>query len=118
MPSIMKIVAAAYAQGTLYIENESGRAHLHTECKHCGSWKQHWEYHTGLRAVECCVQGCRNAAEVGAHVTAVRCQEAGNLVYIAPMCKKHNASTDQMASRPSQVYIYANQEACGKARGQ
>jgi hypothetical protein len=53
---------------------------------------------------------------VGAHVKAVECKPAGDLVYIAPMCKAHNASKDMMISKPRQIYIYASQEACKKAR--
>lgn len=116
MSSIKSITAAPAEQGDLYIQNESGRAHLHDECEHCGPWKDHWEYHSGKSATECCVLDCRNKAEVGAHVKAVECKPAGDLVYIAPMCKAHNASKDMMISKPRQIYIYASQEACKKAR--
>lgn len=116
MASIKSITAVSADKGELYIKNEVGRAHLHDKCEHCGSWKDHWEYHTGMNATQCCVLDCPNQAEVGAHVKAIDCQVAGDLVYIAPMCKAHNASKDMMISKPLQIYIYANQEACGKAR--
>ncbi len=115
MQAIKRITAAPADEGDLYINNENGRAHLHPECKHCGPWKDHWEYHTGKSATECCILDCHEDAEVGAHVT-LDCEEAEELVYVAPMCKAHNASTDTMVSKPHQIYIYASQDACKKAR--
>ena len=35
----------------------------------CGTWKRHWENETGRRWPSYCgIHGCRNYAEVGAHV--------------------------------------------------
>lgn len=116
MTGIKKITATT--NGALSIKNEEGRAHLHEKCKHCGTWTEHWEYHARQRATTCCVQGCSNTAEVGAHVNMPFCENAEKLTYIGPMCKKHNASKDVLTSKPGQVYIYANQTACGELRAE
>lgn len=53
------------------------------------SWLDYWRNETGSSRCTCCVMGCSNSAEVGAHVQ-IKDGRVGNEWYIAPMCKYHN----------------------------
>lgn len=54
----------------------------------CVSWKDYWEAKSGKRwPSKCCVENCKNKAEVGAHVYKTGESE---MVYIIPMCNEHN----------------------------
>ena len=56
----------------------------------CGTWKRHWENETGLRWPSYCgIHGCRNDAEVGAHIR-LDDGRTGNYWYILPMCRACN----------------------------
>ena len=58
-------------------------------CK-CGSWKAHWECFSRRKwPTKCAKRNCNERAEVGAHIR--KNGIAGE--WIAPFCKKCNAST-------------------------
>lgn len=101
------------------LKNETGRSTTHPKCKSCdASWIEHWKFHTNKIPRQCCVNGCTNAAEVGAHVLLpkLRDEERRNLVYIAPMCGDHNKSSDLLISKPRVTLVYAEQKACADVR--
>ena len=69
------------------ILNITGTAKL--KCN-CGTWKKHWKNWTGYKwPKKCGVKGCKNDAEVGAHVKYDD-GRTGNHWYILPMCRAHN----------------------------
>lgn len=69
-----------------YWQNKQGTADR-PYCS-CGSRKDHWEKQTYRRfPVFCCVFGCFNSAEVGAHIYRIG---SSGTEYIAPFCKEHN----------------------------
>lgn len=81
----------------------------------CSSWLEHWKTFGGLYSVSmCAVEGCKEKAEVGAHV-----QKAGSDDwYIVPLCKSHNAErggsisvADSTKLAPANV-----SQTCGKRR--
>ena len=52
-----------------------------------GNWKQFWCDHTGRKwPATCCIQGCGNPAEVGAHMYIKSCQQT----FIVPTCQRCN----------------------------
>ena len=52
------------------------------------SWLDYWEKKSGGIAMFCCVKGCCEFAEDGAHV--FKPEEEDGRVFIAPTCHKHN----------------------------
>jgi hypothetical protein len=57
-----------------------------TPCR-CGTWKQHWKNISGKQwPKECSVDGCKNPAEVGAHLWNPQVQGEK----IVPFCKQCN----------------------------
>jgi len=65
-----------------------------TDCK-CGSWLEHWKNYSG-QAIPylCCEKSCAGTNLVGAHVQIDNSKD--NNWYIVPLCKKHNASTEEL----------------------
>ena len=81
-------------------------------CK-CGSWLKHWvKYSNASLPVYCVESTCTNAPEVGAHV-----QKDGSTDrswYIIPLCKTHNAKTNQSLTVGSVTFVSANvSNTCG-----
>lgn len=101
------------ATSDVTVENETGRAHLHEECQHCGPWIDHWEKYAKTTAKKCCIKSCDNDAEVGAHVLLPK--QKDDRVFIIPMCKHHNGKDESMKARSGTKFVYASQDACGKA---
>jgi len=60
----------------------------------CSSWLSHWYAATGSARTTCCVLGCRQPAQVGAHVRIDDARHYGHW-YIVPFCKGHNHTTNQ-----------------------
>ena len=59
------------------------------KCKRCKSWIRHWRNHAkSIRSI-CCVLGCTNEAEVGAHVL-IADRRTNQQWWIVPFCRKHN----------------------------
>ena len=56
-------------------------------CK-CGSWINHWENYSGLKATACSAIGCVNKDLVGAHVQKDSIYDSN--WYIVPLCNSHN----------------------------
>ena len=102
------------SKDSVKIKNANGTAER--SCK-CSSWLAHWEKYTYLRASTCCVYGCNNKAEVGAHITRPMAQseEYKTHPYIVPMCKSHNSQLGQtFTSKSNTSFVWANvSETCG-----
>lgn len=85
-------------------KNKSGTKNR--QCK-CGSWKIHWMNYSGQKWPEkCSVQGCSNAAEVGAHV--YNNEVAGE--QIIPACKACNQRTDSFSLKSGTTLVSANKQ--------
>lgn len=65
------------------------------ECECCGSWLEHWKTWTRSDREKCCVNGCNNDAQVGAHVM-IDDQRFKRCWWIVPFCRGCNKRTDQM----------------------
>ena len=68
------------------VKNENGTAKLNDN--NCGSWLQHWKNYGGNdNAPLCCISGCFNIAEHGAHVTRpnAKNKDYKTHLYIVPM---------------------------------
>ncbi len=77
----------------------------------CGTWKQHWvNYANKPWPATCSVQGCANAATLGAHV--INSQVSGER--IVPMCDSCNGLTGTFTLKGSITLPSANtSETCG-----
>jgi hypothetical protein len=77
------------------IKNVEGTSNL--TCA-CDNWLVHWRNHSNITSPKaCCVNGCKNAPEVGAHIHKMDmnfgiCSIMGFKpdCYIVPMCTHHN----------------------------
>lgn len=79
----------------------------------CLSWLEHWSRFSGQQPSVCCVMGCMNRAEVGAHVTSVN--SLLNTWLIVPMCNRHNMTDGELTISDSSDPVSANvSETCGK----
>ena len=68
-------------------KNEEGTSDLESPIGN--SWKDYWEYYTGQKwPTSCCVLGCGDKAEVGAHVVN---PNIPSYDFIVPMCRGCNA---------------------------
>lgn len=77
-------------------------------CK-CGSWKQHWINFSGEKwPTFCSVSGCREIAEVGAHI--YNTSDSAHGEYIVPACKWCNARTSTFSLRADVVLVSANKQ--------
>ncbi len=75
-------------------------------CK-CGSWLQHWEKYSGLKANWCSEINCLEKENlVGAHVQKADAIDTN--WYIIPLCKSHNADTEEMNVMISNTLVLAN----------
>ena len=72
------------------VKNKKGTGDL--TCK-CDSWIDHWNtYSGGSLQIQCCVLGCTNLVDVGAHVIK---QDSNDLkTYIVPFCHSCNQTED------------------------
>lgn len=85
-------------------KNKAGTAAR--SCK-CGSWKAHWIRCTGKEwPSQCCVSGCTERAEVGAHV--INPDVSGE--YIVPACKGCNMRTDSFTLKGGITLASANKQ--------
>ena len=96
------------------ILNINGTAKL--KCN-CGTWKKHWENVTGSKwPKKCGVKGCKNGAEVGAHVKYDD-GRTGDHWYILPMCRACNGKrrklTDVSADKRFWVAWASRARTCG-----
>jgi len=86
------------------IRNRNGTADKRCSC---GTWKQHWMNVTGRRWPKTCgVLGCRNDAELGAHVQLDdgRSKERW---YILPMCRPCNGKKHNLEAKMDKRYYLA-----------
>jgi hypothetical protein len=82
------------------------------DCK-CGSWYNHWKKHSGQTTDFCQAKDCTKTDLVGAHVKKVGGTD--NASYIYPLCKTHNASTEEMEVSDTYEFVSANtKETCEK----
>lgn len=94
------------------VRNENGKSPRHPKCKICGPWLTHWTNHAEMPAPFCAVEGCLNSAEVGGHVLVIKDgKPLSNHVYIAPICKTHNAQSEDMDLTYTPL-VYADQKTC------
>jgi hypothetical protein len=66
-------------------------------CK-CKSWIEHWRNNTNSDkhvSRSCCVIGCQNCFQVGAHVQIID-QRVGNVWFVAPFCFSCSFNTSEM----------------------
>jgi hypothetical protein len=74
------------------VKNLEGTASLNCSCQ---TWLNHWENHSGASfPTKCCVKGCGNNPEVGAHVQRndflFQIFGIAESHWIVPMCIHHN----------------------------
>jgi hypothetical protein len=68
----------------------------------CGPWLTHWKKHAAPDLLgTCSVDGCAEKATLGANVILPKQsgEGIGRVHWIAPMCTKHNAASDDMKSK-------------------
>jgi len=70
------------------INGTSEERYKDQNCK-CKSWLAHWRNNTMSDRQYCCVIGCQQMVQVGAHVQ-IKDMRVGNAWYIAPFCKGCN----------------------------
>ena len=104
-------------KGEVSIRNENGTARFNDD--NCGSWIQHWKNYGGNDDFPlCCVKGCNNFAEHGAHVTRPNAKNEyyKTHFYIVPMCAHHNGMHGKILTAVAEtVFVRANQsETCGQ----
>jgi hypothetical protein len=74
------------------------------ECK-CGSWKQHWKnFSTKNWPITCCIYGCGNSANLGAHV--ISHEVSGE--WIIPVCDSCNQRDDIFYVKDGTEFVSAN----------
>ena len=111
----MKIVYSVTED--VVVKNANGTSRF--EDDNCGSWLQHWKNYGGNDDVPlCCIQGCSELAEHGAHVIRPKAQNESykRNLYIVPMCTKHNSMHGkELIAVAGTTFVRANQsETCGK----
>lgn len=81
-------------------------------CK-CGSWLEHWKkFSKKSIPAACCVVGCTEKPEVGAHVQKDSATDRS--WYIIPLCKKHNKETKSLDVSVLTTFVSANvNSTCG-----
>jgi hypothetical protein len=91
------------------IKNAVGTAN--ETCK-CATWLDHWKKFSGQTPpTYCVVDKCYHTDLVGAHVKVV----GWNTVYILPLCKEHNQSTETMSVPDGWKLVPANKkETCDR----
>ncbi|WP_277058897.1 hypothetical protein [Trichlorobacter lovleyi] len=98
------------------LQNEKGTA-ARPNCT-CGTWIDHWENLSGLKAGHCSVAGCEKEGTVGAHITRPNAKNEAYKThsYIVPMCKDHNGKHgEKLTSKSGVTFVWANiKETCGK----
>ncbi|GEO81425.1 hypothetical protein ROR02_15560 [Pararhodospirillum oryzae] len=90
------------------VKNANGTSDL--KCK-CGSWIAHWEKYSEEEAVFCCVEGCLEEAEHGAHVVISKTglNDPEKHFYIVPMCHKHNIQRGkEFVVNAETAFVWAN----------
>ncbi len=99
------------------VKNENGTSRLTDS--NCGSWLQHWKNYGGDDDTPfCCIKGCSDFAEHGAHVTRPNATKEfyKTHLYIVPMCASHNGMHGKrLIAKAGTIFVRANQsETCGK----
>lgn len=109
----MKIVHTVST--TAVLKNENGTS-TRPNCA-CGSWIDHWEKLSGLKAGICSVDGCNLAGTEGAHITRPKAKDEDYRMhsFIVPMCKAHNGKHGEtLISKSGITFVWANvQKTCG-----
>jgi hypothetical protein len=68
----------------MIVVNAENTSNLECPCK---VWIKHWELYSGFKAEKCSVIDCAEPVDVGGHVLK---NKGDNMMYIIPLCKKHN----------------------------
>lgn len=81
-------------------------------CK-CDSWLDRWQYFSGEKALECCVENCTGKAEIGALVIRplAKNKDYINRPYIVPMCKDHHSTRGvgvEFRTKENTTFVWAN----------
>jgi len=80
----------------------------------CGSWLQHWGNFSNQTTKYCIEKSCINKDLVGAHIQKANSTDQN--WYIIPLCKTHNASTEEIEISDSYKLVSANKNlSCEKS---
>ncbi len=96
-------------KNSVVIKNEVGTS-KRPNCS-CGLWIDHWEKFSELSRDKCCVDGCKNDATLGAHITRPRAEDDAYKThsYIVPMCAEHNGKHGEtFNTKESCTFVWAN----------
>lgn len=87
----------------MWVENIGGTTGYASPCACCTSWLGHWRKWTGSNRATCSAYGCRNDAEVGAHVRKTRSND--QQWYIAPLCRGCNRIPGEFEVSAALVHV-------------
>ena len=78
-------------------------------CK-CGSWRNHWlRFSPEPWPTKCAVDGCNNAATLGAHIFLSGTMSPDN-EYIIPTCDSCNKLESQFSVKSGTIFVPANRK--------